>query len=170
MKIYAHWDRKGQCIRPIGASMEDMETFNHGDKLLMTVTKQRSAPHHRMFFALINTAFHNWPETYEFQPDNAEHLRAWLEIKAEHREVLHFEVEEGADPKITQDIVQQSLNMMEGYAWVVLRERKIWVTTPKTIQWSKMGQKEFNEVSAGIFEIIEEIIGVPIEELQRGQK
>jgi len=55
--------------------------------------KPRSNPQHRRFFGMIAAAYHQWPEQFkEFQPLDAEHLRAWLLIKAGHRHVEHVDV------------------------------------------------------------------------------
>lgn len=51
--------------------------------------KPRSLPHHQRFFAVIKTAFKNWPADHEFTPECEDHLRAWLIVKAgaEYRDV-----------------------------------------------------------------------------------
>lgn len=46
--------------------------------------KPRSTPQHRRFFGLCTAAFDQWPETHAFRPKNPEHLRAWLEVQAQH--------------------------------------------------------------------------------------
>ncbi len=48
----------------------------------------RSADAHRHFFACIGWAMVYWPYSHEFEPANAEHLRAWL---ACHDTVMHCE-------------------------------------------------------------------------------
>jgi hypothetical protein len=52
--------------------------------------KQRSTAQHRRFFGLVKAAYDQWPENHQFDPDNEDHLRAWLLVKAKHRTIKEF--------------------------------------------------------------------------------
>lgn len=56
-----------------------------GDGLSQTCSRcghemggERSGKSHRFLFAAIAAAYQNWPESHNFRPTSAEHLRAWL--------------------------------------------------------------------------------------------
>jgi hypothetical protein len=58
------------------------------DTALRTKQSNRSDEEHNLFFGVVGMAFSNWPESHKFQPTDAEHLRAWLLIEANHFEEL----------------------------------------------------------------------------------
>jgi hypothetical protein len=52
--------------------------------------KVRSPADHRRFFGVIKAAFLHWPEKHEFQPEDPEHLRAWLLCRAGYKPRVRF--------------------------------------------------------------------------------
>jgi hypothetical protein len=136
------------------------------------LTKPRSEPDHRRFFALINAAFHHWPESHEFHPDNSEHLRAWLLCKAGYRDVATFELPETDDPVMMARMMEFAERLLE-HAGDERRKFGRWrgstfyVHQAKSIAWDKLSQKEFSPIREAVEEVISAEIGVDAEALLR---
>ena len=92
--------------------------------------RHRSDPQHRRYFAMIGAAFKNWPESYEYQPLDAEALRVFLQMLAG-----------------CVDVVKSAKT---GDTYLV----------PRSIKYSKMSQQTFSELNFRVENIIEKIIGV----------
>jgi len=123
----------------------------------------RSAAHHRLFFAYIGECYLNWPERHPFQPDNAEHLRAWLLVQAGHRDVTAYDWDSPAAAERLADLLDAELrkDRQKGvYAWVEVVDTQVRVVRPRTIRWAELPQAAFNAVSADVFEIGQAITGI----------
>ena len=99
--------------------------------------KSRSTPQHRRYFALIKAAFQHWPESHDLQFGSAEGLRDYLQLKA-------------------------------GFGTVhkIIRGNQTWYWVEhRSIAYNKMSQDEFQQLSTKVEQVIEEIVGVPAEQL-----
>ena len=130
----------------------------------------RSKKQHGRFFAAIEEAFMHWPATHEFQPENAEHLRAWLLCSAGH-------VEPVFDVSLTDDL-SSAISMVVATVERRRAEKKfvfpryrmergqavaVRLYVAATVNHKEVDQPTFAPVAQSVFEIIENIIGVPIE-------
>ena len=129
--------------------------------------RSRSTPHHRLFFSVIARAFESWPESEKFQPEDAEHLRSYLLIKAGHFTKLDLRCE-NPDAMSLEDQLRAIIRtisdkppLMHSYEWGV---RIFW---SKSMSYSAADRKTFNEVCDKVFEIISVTLGVTIETLKR---
>jgi hypothetical protein len=130
----------------------------------------RSLPDHRRFFALIQAAFHQWKENHEFQPDNSEHLRAWLLCKAGYRTNTVIEPPSSMDEIAYYDFVasvEGVMRAMDGHGFVVMHDGVVVIVRPKSIAWHKIGQREFGRLRDAVTDIIEAEIGVSADQLLR---
>lgn len=130
----------------------------------------RSSPDHRRFFALIQAAFHQWKENHEFQPDNSEHLRAWLIAKAGYREGTFVELPDGATDgtrKMFMASLESAIRAAGGLGFVKPYRDGVAVVKPKSIAWHKIGQREFGQIRDAVTDIIEAEIGVSADQLLR---
>ena len=126
----------------------------------LVLVKERSPKAHRLFFAVIDKAFQNWPESFEgLQPDCSEHLRAWLLVKAGYRDVLH-----NSDVDFIKNVITYTRE--RGYGFPAEHSGGLAVAFPRSVNWQTLDQKAFNPVAEKVYAIIEEIIGVPIKELR----
>lgn len=122
------------------------------------IGRARSSPDHKRFFALIRAAFHHWPLQYEFQPDDTEHLRAWLIVKAGHRITTTIKLPSKATPAANRmffEAVKAGIKAAGGRAFVVPMDDQLAVLAPKSI--AKMGQQEFAVVRDDVTALIESI-------------
>lgn len=129
--------------------------------------KHRSDPHHRLLFAVIARAFDNWPEDEKFQPEDAEHLRSFLLIKAGHFQKLDIRCD-NPDAISLEDqlrtIIQNVADkppLLHTYPWGV---RLYW---PKSISYSELGRAEFNTICERVFEVLSAKLRVDIKDLKR---
>jgi len=122
--------------------------------------KRRSIADHRRLFALIRNAFDNWPERHEFQPDNAEHLRAWLVCKAGWRMTTAYDLGAKADPDVVALALQAGIKAAKGIGFVTVHNRLVAVVTPKSMDFRSMAQAEFGHLRDAISDVIEAETGI----------
>lgn len=131
--------------------------------------KRRSIEQHRRYFALCKLAFDNWPETHDFQPDNVEHLRKWLQIKSGYRTVQEIEVAR-TDPqslKIMEATLRAAMKATSDYAWTVTHGKKLYVIASKSIAFDKISHGEFCTLNNLVQEVIEAETGISTDDLMR---
>jgi hypothetical protein len=140
------------------------------------LTDVRSLPHHRAFFAYLAFAFKHWPEDGfdDFHPDNPEHLRAWVEVRADFKKPSrHYTFKTRAETaaSMTAFEMDKAADRLEGtYSWVVPLKgcNGFEVVRPKSIKWEKLGEARFNLLAGKVSAIIKEIIGVSFSEWKEG--
>lgn len=131
--------------------------------------KRRSIEQHRRYFALCKLAFDNWPETHDFQPDNVEHLRKWLQIKSGYRTAQEIEVAR-TDPqslKIMEATLRAAMKATSDYAWTVTHGKKLYVIASKSIAFDKISHGEFCTLNNLVQEVIEAETGISTDDLMR---
>ena len=128
--------------------------------------RPRSGAHHRRLFALIQAAFTHWPEAHEFQPEDAEHLRAWLLCAAGYRQsreipVAYSEGNPGL-AKLTALTIEAAFAEAGAYAFIRPNPSggSVAVYRAKSIAWSKLSQKDFAPLADAVEQVIENVIGV----------
>lgn len=136
------------------------------------ITKPRSSADHRRFFGVLHAAFDQWPETSDFTPDNAEHLRAYLLCKSGYRETTFIPVLDGAGShpavaRLTALAAEAAIKAAGGYAFVRPHRDGIAVHAPKSIAFDKLSQKEFGPLRDAVEAVIEAEIGVSADALLR---
>lgn len=134
--------------------------------------KGRSVPQLRRYFALIRAAFTHWPDAHEFRPDNAEHLRRWLQCKSGHYETTRIEIP-SSDPnvmKLARLAAEAAIDAADGTAFIKPFGDYLIVFKPKSIRFDKLSHgaacQLFDEVAA----VIEAEIGIPADRLLKEQE
>ena len=130
--------------------------------------QQRSGAAHNHFFAIIDEACKRWPEAHPFQPEDKEHLRAYLLVKARHFDKMDVKCK-STDAGGLQTQLEALIRMfcdgkpplIHAYTWGVR------VFVPRSISYAAADRKVFNAVSETVFEIIEDALGVKIDDLRR---
>lgn len=130
------------------------------------MSKPRSLDQHRRFFGMLAAVHSNWPESHRFQPDNAEHLRAWLLVRAGHHTVKTFHLNDDADElaKVLPVIVA---TMFSKYAWCRPRGNELHVCVPESIAFDKLEHAKFCKLNDDVDEIIRAETGLDPDELLR---
>jgi hypothetical protein len=127
----------------------------------------RNQARHNLFFAILPKAFENWPTTYEeFQPMSTEHLRKWLIYKAGWCTMRELAID-GPHKPIVVAALQFFVASGNQEVFFKTTSKSVREYRPKSIAWSKCKEAEFRKILDASAEIIESIIGVPIEALKR---
>jgi hypothetical protein len=130
----------------------------------------RSPQDHRRFFGVCRAAFMHWPEQHEFQPEDPEHLRAWLLCRAGYKSVTEIPFEESwpeAMQQLAMLTAEQVLKAAKSHAFVRPHPGGLFVFTPKSLAWESLGQKEFGQVRESVEEVIKCETGREASELLR---
>jgi hypothetical protein len=130
--------------------------------------QQRSQAAHNHLFAIITAAEKLWPADHPFQPEDAEHLRSYLLVKARHFDKLDVKCK-NADAiglRMQLDAIIRAFcdgkpPLMHSYSWGIR------IFKPRSISYAAADRKVFNAVSETVFEILEVTLGVKIEDLRR---
>jgi hypothetical protein len=132
--------------------------------------KVRSPADHRRFFGVIRAAYLHWPESHEFQPEDPEHLRAWLLCRAGYKSVTEIPFEESwpeAMQRLAMLTAEQVLRAAKSHAFVRPHPGGLFVFSPKSLAWESLGQKEFGQIRESVEEVIKCETGREASELLR---
>lgn len=110
----------------------------------------RSSSDHRRFFGLVGVAYHHWPEKHDFQPDDEDHLRKWLLIKAGYRTITPIAADYAENQPALQRLVllsvEGAVRAADNHAFVRLQGDTIYVFAAKSIAFKKLKRAEWNEL------------------------
>ena len=132
--------------------------------------RDRSGPQHRRFFAIVNAAFHHWPERPPsgFRPRNAEHLRYWLEAQAGHYTVTTTARIQSADPDKVFALMSAFMRHSEDDRLFVDLDGPLLVQKrTKSIDYDAMGSADFSRLKDAVCDIIKAETGMDAERLLR---
>ena len=131
--------------------------------------KSRSSDQHRRYFAMIRRAFDNWPENHEFGPDNPEHLRKYLQVKAGYRSVIEIPIKrlDKRSIEMATAAAEVAMRLHSDYCWVIKHKGSLMVLASKSIKFDTMSHGEFCGLNDHVAEIIEAEIGIKIDDLMK---
>lgn len=130
---------------------------------------KRSAPQNRRYFKLIKAAFHQWPESHEFQPRDSENLRKFLQCKAGHYTTQRITIS-GYDADVMKTVrvaAQAALSAAGADAWCKAYGNAIIVFTPKSIAFDKLSHKDACALLSDVEAIIETELNCKADDLLR---
>lgn len=130
------------------------------------MSKPRSLDQHKRFFAVIAATFHHWPESHAFQPDNAEHLRAWLLVRATYCTIRTFHMDGDTD-EAARLVPVITASMLGKYSWCRARGAELHVCVPQSIAFDKMPHEQFCKLNDDVDEVIRVETGLDPEALLR---
>jgi hypothetical protein len=132
--------------------------------------KVRSPADHRRFFGVIRAAFMHWPEQHDFQPEDPEHLRAWLLCRAGYKSVTEIPFEDSwpdAMRELALLAAESALKAAKSHAFVRPHPGGLFVFAPKSLKFDEIGQKEFGQIRESVEEVIKCETGREASELLR---
>jgi len=135
---------------------------------------ERSIEHHGLLFSIIRKAFETWPERHEYQPQDAEHLRGWLLIRAGHS-VEHMMECDISNKEALSAAMQAVIFMGRAHQSTTphyekfITPRGIKVVLPKSIN-KDVKKRDFEEISRRVFDVIEGVLGVEVETMKRAKE
>lgn len=127
--------------------------------------KPRSTAQHRRYFSLIRAAFAQWPETHAYQFSSAEELRAYLQMRAGYREVGAQIPLTGIRKEQAKMLAEAAIRAAGSYAIPIIVADTLTVFRPKSIAFAKLSHQAACELFANVEAYIEEVIGVPGDQL-----
>ena len=91
-------------------------------------------------------------------------MRHWLQVSAQHCITL-----DGfpGDPEFVRNCLSMALQTGSSGFISVLPTGKMRASFPKSIEWAKVSQEEFSPIADAVFEIIENVVGVSVDNLVR---
>ena len=146
---------------------DELMRYPERQVLKIKVTKPRSQKAHAFYFATIAAACKQWPQGQAPCPGENDYdlLRAWLQCKAGYADHIAF-------PTGTQEALKLMAKRIGGdgrYCFIDERETKdgwqTFVFTPKSIAYDEMDETEFKPLRTAVFEVIEEVLGITVDEL-----
>lgn len=169
--------RLGRALVPANAEAETkLQKLPEGRPLKTKINLPRSTPAHRMTFAVIAAAAQHWPHDTEPNPEgDAELLRAWLLIRAGHRDVITFPM---PDEERAQQIMFASvtdlvtrLRASGEYVWIktgdVEGQECVRVYISRSMSYDHLDETTFGPIRQHMYDDIESAIGVRVEDLAR---
>jgi hypothetical protein len=130
------------------------------------MSKPRSLPQHNRFFALIAATYNHWPEGKNFRPQNAEHLRAWLLVKAGHFVVNTFDCGEKAEALAVM-IPVITATMLKKHSWAKSDGNLLHVCVPMSIDFNTVSQADFAKLCGDVEDVIVSYTGLQIADIMR---
>lgn len=118
------------------------------------------------FFCMLKPAFAQWPESHPFQPLSEEHLRAWLTVEAGWHTTRELEIG-GPSKQHAANALRYFIDAGDGYRFFSMTAKGIRERRPKSIAFRKCSEADFKRVIDTASEIIETVIGVPIDRMKR---
>lgn len=155
------------CTCSCAAELESAKQEIARLRSILARMKHRSDEAHGLLFAAIKAAFKNWPEKHRFHPESPEHLRAWLLCEVGHVEFVDVNyVTYDVHPELAKDLVINTVKTARSLLSDKLGLRMyqtlegIRVVAPRSIDYRTVGKREFNEIAAKIYDVIQAEIGV----------
>jgi hypothetical protein len=130
----------------------------------------RSTPQHRRFFAIIKAAYLHWPDhaTGDFHPRSEDHLRYWLEMRADHYTVTTTARIRTADPEKVYQLVRAFMKHSEDERLFLDLDGNLLVSKrTKSICYDELDSREFSRLKDAVCDIIKEETGMDAEKLLR---
>lgn len=116
--------------------------------------KARSTEQLRRYFAIIRAAFHHWPEAHQYQFANAEELRAFLQMKAGHREIGAKIPMTGMSKERAMLLAEAAIRGAGSYAMPIIHGDTLVIFRPKSVSFGKMAHADFCALSDAVEAVI----------------
>lgn len=162
--------RKEHALLPADKeALNSLLNLPEGEIVKCKISKKRSSPHHRLFFAAIQAAFDSWPEDKEEQFENKEEFRAWLICKAGYHNQIKLELDH-------PDYASKCAEMFSFFIKEAFGQRSIFFKShntflvgfvPQSIAWDKMDQSEFTELSQKVSDVLKAECEMNLDDFKR---
>ena len=164
--------RVGRRLAPTDAESEEaLRRLPESGLVRVSIKMPRSPANHRHLFSGIAAAARGWPEFKEPFPDgDGERLRAWLLVQAGYCDVIDFPAE-AADALI---MMMQRERHASRHVFVRRRVTTqgpmIQLLTAKSIAWSALGEREFQDIKEKIDAVVLEVTGASLHQWVTGDR
>lgn len=127
--------------------------------------RARSTEQLRRYFAMIRAAFHHWPEAHQYQFANAEELRAFVQMKAGHREIGAKIPMAGTSKKHAILLAEAAIRGAGSYAMPIMHGDTLVIFRPKSVSFGKMAHLDFCALSDAVEAVIRAETGLDPDQL-----
>jgi hypothetical protein len=134
-----------------------------GETYPMAPVEVRSGASHNHYFAAVNEAWSNLPESLSGQYPTAEHLRKAALIRAGYRDERSIVCNSRAEALRVAAFIKP----MDEYALVAVSEAVVRVYTAKSQSLRAMGREAFQQSKTDVLEVLADMIGVAPAELEQ---
>lgn len=162
-KLIYKWDAALNAMRCL--SKRGVDYFVDGEHYLLEAREERSGAQHKAFFASVNSAWKNIPETMEGRWPSPDHLRRWALCKAGFADEDVSIWDSKADAKRAAVMMRK----IDAYAVIEVKGNMVRRFTAKSQQVRHMDKKTFKESCESVERIISEVIGTSVRELRNAQ-
>lgn len=167
-----HIRRKDHNLIP--ADKKDLEqilNLEEGQIVKCKITKKRSSPHHRLFFAALQAAYDNWPEDKEEQFENKEEFRAWLLCKAGYHDQIKLELDHPDYASKCAEMFAFFIKEAFGQRSIFFKSHKTFLVgfVPQSIAWDKMEQSEFTDLTQKVSDVLKAEIEMSLDDFKQEQ-
>ncbi len=149
------WDGEAMRVLPRFAKEAD-KRFVIGERYVLDEIQDRSAATHRHYFAAVNEAWANMPESVAARWPTAEHLRKFCLIKAgfhNHRSIV-------SRSRTEAQRLAAFVRPMDEFAIVSVNECVVNVYTAQSQSHRAMGRQEFARSKEAVLALLDELLGV----------
>ena len=160
--FYTQWT--GHSFVPINDrwAKECIDRFEVGDTYRLDEAHERSANTHRHFFACVNEAWNNLPESVTFDHPSPDHLRKWALIMTGFRQERHFSCASKAEARRLAMFIRP----MDEHAVIIPREATVTVLTAESQSMKAMGKERFAASKSAVLDYLSRLIGTTPDELK----
>ena len=121
-----------------------------------------------LFRSLLRATYEHWPESHIFQPENEDHLRAWLLIRAKHCTIKSFYMD--SDASENARLIPFVMATMTGkHAWARAKGNELQVCVANLIAFDKCPHQLFCKLCDDIAADIKNETGMDADELLRAR-
>lgn len=155
------WD--GEAMIPKrGFAAKCDEEFIVGETYALVPHEERSMRSHRHYFACVRTAWLSLPEALAGDLPTPEHLRKFALIKAGYCDQERFACASNRDAIKASATIQTK----DDFALIDISGKVVTIWTAKSQSVKAMGKEAFNESKAAVLELLESLIGAPLDECE----
>ena len=127
--------------------------------------KPRSSEQLRRYFALLKAAFHHWPERHAHQFANVEECRAFLQMKAGHREIGAQIPLTGMSKERAMLLAEAAIRGAGSYAMPVIHGDVLVIFRPRSVSFAKMAHHDFCRLSDMVESVLQAETGLTADQL-----
>lgn len=133
--------------------------------LAPTKGKPRSLEQHKRYFGIVRAMFSHWPEAHPVQFSSEHELRAWLQMKAGHKEIVARIPLAGMNRERARTIVEAGIRAAGSYAWPVVHGNDLVIFKPKSIAFGKLSHLAFCALNDAVCDVIKAETGLDPEQV-----
>lgn len=149
---------------PLRPKLADRD-FTIGEAYHLEVVEERSAKSHRHYFASLNEAWQNLPDTALERLPTSEHLRKFALIKTGYHDSKSIVASSKAEAQRLAAFVRPA----EEFVIITVEGATVTVFTAKSQSQKAMGKEMFQASKDAVLSYVSDLIGVDRQELEHSR-